>query len=382
MNSRDRVIASLEHREPDNIPFDMGATPMTGIHIAAYQKLCQHLGLSEVPVKIEDTIQQLAHVDEDVHQILNTDARSVLPNPSDLYQMVIRDEGDYTAYSDEFGVGWRKPKDGGFYYDMAGHPFENAQSVADMQNHAWPDPQDKSRFVGLREKAQAIHDAGRAVVLWGFCAGVSEVHSWMRGYVNYFSDFLLNPTLAEYIMDKVVEMKMIYWERMLAEVGDLADVVVEADDLAGQERMLISPSAYRKYIKPRHTKLFSFIKSRAQVKVFYHGCGAVRPIIGDLIESGVDILNPVQKSAANMNLVELKRDFGKDVVFWGGGVDTQRIFGNGTPQEVRDDVKRSIDALAPGGGFVFATVHNTQPNVPPENIMAMWETLQEYGIYK
>lgn len=382
MNSRDRVMAALEHREPDKIPLDIGGTPMTGIHIAAYQKLRRHLSLPEVPVQIEDTIQQLANIDEDVHNILETDVRSVLPHSSKLFQMTMRDEGEYTTYTDELGVDWRKPKVGGFYYDMSGHPFENAQSIEDMKNHTWPDPIEESRFIGVREKAMALHNEGRAVVLGGFCAGVSEVHSWMRGYVNYFSDFLLNPTLAEYIMDKVVEMKMSYWERILTEVGDLVDVVVEADDLAGQERMLISPSAYRKYIKPRHTRLFSFIKSRSPVKVFYHGCGAVRPIIGDLIESGVDILNPVQKSAANMNLLELKRDFGKDVVFWGGGVDTQRIFGTGTPQEVRDDVKRSIDALAPGGGFVFATVHNTQPNVPPENIMAMWETLQEYGIYK
>jgi uroporphyrinogen decarboxylase len=382
MNSRDRVIASLEHKEPDRLPFDLGATPMTGIHIQAYQKLRSYLNLPDESVKIEDTIQQLASVSEDVHQILQTDVHSVLPHGSDLYQMVVRDEGDYTAYNDEMGVGWRKPKVGGFYYDMAGHPFEKAQTIEDMVNHTWPDPIEKSRFIGVREKAQAVRDEGKAVVLGGLCAGVSEMHSWMRGYINYFSDFLLNPEIAEYIMDTVVEMKMRYWERMLAEVGDLADVVVEADDLAGQDRMLISPSAYRKYIKPRHTKLFSFIKSKAPVKIFFHSCGAVRPVIGDLIESGVDILNPVQKSAANMNLVELKRDFGKDVVFWGGGVDTQRIFGSGTPQEVEDDVKRSMDALAPGGGFIFATVHNTQANVPPENIMAMWNTLHAYGIYK
>ena len=268
MNAHDRVITSLEHKEPDRLPFDLGGSPMTGIHIRAYQKLRQYLGLLEVPEQIEDTIQQLAFVDDDVHQRLKTDVRMVLPRSSNRYQMVMRDEGEYTAYTDELGVDWRKPKVGGFYYDMAGHPFENAQKVEDMQNHIWPDPLDKSRFIGVREKAQAVHDAGQAVVLGGFCAGVSEVHSWMRGYVNYFSDFLLNPDLAEYIMDKVVEMKMNYWERMLAEVGDLADVVVEADDLAGQERMLISPAAYRKYIKPRHTRLFSFIKSKAPVKVF------------------------------------------------------------------------------------------------------------------
>jgi len=381
MNSHERVTASVDHREPDRVPFDLGATPMTGMHTNAYRNLRKHLGFPELSDQIEDRIQQLAHVDEDVHQCLKTDVRCILPGGSDKYQAMMRDEGDYTCYTDEFGVGWRKPKSGGFYFDMYQHPFENAQSAADLENYRWPDPLEESRFKGVRERAQAARDAGRAVVLGGLCAGVSELHSWMRGYVNYFSDFVLNPDIAEFIMDKVVEMKMAYWERMLAEAGDLADVVVEADDLAGQDRMLISPKAYRKYIKPRHTRLFAFIKSKAPVKVFFHSCGSARPVIGDLIESGIDILNPVQKSAANMNLVELKRDFGRDVTFWGGGVDTQRIFGSGTPQEVRDDVKRSIDALAPGGGFVFATVHNTQANVPPENFMAMWETLQEFGIY-
>ena len=151
--------------------------------------------------------------------------------------------------------------------------------------------------------------------------------------------------------------------------------------MAGQDRLLFSPDIYRKYMKPRHTELFSFIKKQAPVKLFFHTCGAIQPLIGDLIESGIDILNPVQKSAAGMDLVDLKREFGKDVVFWGGGVDTQRVFSTGTPDEVRDDVKHSIDALAPGGGFVFCTVHNTMANVPPENFMAMWETLQEYGVY-
>jgi uroporphyrinogen decarboxylase len=381
MNSRERMLATLAHHEPDRIPFDLGSTPMTGIHISAYQALRTGLRLPPVPENISDTIQQLANVDEDIHQALKTDIRFVTPLPSGTYNLAFREEGDYTVYSDEFGVGWRKPRTGGFYYDMYRHPFEKAAQVADVRDHPWPDPLDDNRFKGLREGALAAHDAGFAVVLGGLCAGVSELHSWMRGYVNYFSDFILNPGMAEYIMDQVVEMKIAYWEKALALVGDLVDVVVEADDLAGQERLLISPSSYRQYIKPRHRRLFSFIKSRAPVKVFFHSCGAVRPLIGDILESGVDILNPVQKSAKGMDLVELKKEFGRDVVFWGGGVDTQKVFGTGTPQEVRDDVKRSIDALAPGGGFVFATVHNTQANVPPENFLAMWETLQECGAY-
>jgi uroporphyrinogen decarboxylase len=156
---------------------------------------------------------------------------------------------------------------------------------------------------------------------------------------------------------------------------------MEADDVAGQDRMLISPHTFRTVLKPRYARLFSAIKKQTPAKLFLHSCGAVREVLGDFIECGVDILNPVQKSATGMDLFELKREFGKDLVFWGGGVDTQRVFSTGTPDQVRDDVERSIEALAPGGGLVFATVHNTQANVPPANFVAMWETLDEIGVY-
>jgi uroporphyrinogen decarboxylase len=157
--------------------------------------------------------------------------------------------------------------------------------------------------------------------------------------------------------------------------------VIEADDLGGQNAPLMSPRTYRSLIQPRHKRLFSFIKEQSPVKVFYHTCGAVKPLIPDLIEAGIDILNPVQISAAGMDLAELKREFGPDLVFWGGGVDTQHLLGTGTPEEIRAHVRQNIELLAPGGGFVFAAVHDIQANVPPENIMAMWETWQENAAY-
>ena len=176
---------------------------------------------------------------------------------------------------------------------------------------------------------------------------------------------------------------MRYWERALALVGPNVMMVSEADDLASQDRCLVSRELYLKLIKPRHTRLFSFIKKEAQVpvRIFYHSCGAVAPLIPDLIESGIDILNPVQVSAAGMDTARLKKEFGKDLTFYGGGVDTQQVLPRGTPQQVRDEVKRRIDDLAPGGGFIFNTVHNIQADVPPQNIVAMWETLQEHGVY-
>jgi len=184
-------------------------------------------------------------------------------------------------------------------------------------------------------------------------------------------------------LDFVCEIKMEYWARALELVGENVTMVHEGDDLAGQDRLLIAPELYRDFLKPRHTRLFEFIRKHAatDVKIFYHSCGAVAALIPDLIESGIDILNPVQVNAADMDTRRLKRLYGKEITFYGGGVDTQRVLPRGTPAEVRAEVRRRIDDLAPGGGFIFATVHNIQADVPPENIEAMWETLQEFGVY-
>jgi uroporphyrinogen decarboxylase len=238
------------------------------------------------------------------------------------------------------------------------------------------------RFDGLKERVQyAAEEEGQAVVLGGLCAGIMEIAAWTLGFERYFSDFALNPALLGCLLDKILELKIAYWEKALQEAGEYVDVVQEADDFAGQYRMLISPEMYREIIKPRHKELFDFIHSRSDVKIFFHSCGAIRPVIPDLIEAGVDILNPVQVSAAGMDSAELKREYGKDLTFWGGGVDTQNILGNGTPEEVCEEVKKRIEDLAPGGGFVFSAVHNIQPNVPPQNIMAMWKTFQENCSY-
>jgi uroporphyrinogen decarboxylase len=377
MNSSERVSRALNHQEPDRIPFDLGGTGLTTLHVDAYRNLRRYLAMPRVETRIMAMAEQLAHVDEDVGVRLQTDCRLVSPNlPSD-FEYVFRDEGAYEAYTDEWGIGWRKPKDGGFYYDMYYHPLADASSLDEFKAHPFPNPVDKRRLAGLRQQAEVAASRGKAVVLSGPCAGIAEVYSWMRGYEAYYTDLALNQETVAYMLDRLVEFKCAYWEQALQIVGDLVDVVIEADDMAGQRSLLLSPRTYRSLIKPRHQRLFSFIKDQAPVKVFFHSCGAIRPLLGDLIDTGIDILNPVQISAAGMELPELKAEFGRDLVFWGGGVDTQGVLGSGTPEQVREDVRRNIEALAPGGGFVFAAVHDIQANVPPENIMAMWETLQE-----
>lgn len=381
MNSYERVLACLNHSEPDQIPFDLGGTPMTGIHITAYHNLRRHAGITGGDEKIEDIMQQLAYVDENFHQYFRTDVRKALARASDRSDVRFASDGHYSSFHDVWGIGWRMPEEGGFYYDMYSHPLQEAESIADIKKYQWPDPLEGVSFAGVREKVMAVIQEGYMPVIGGFCPGVTTMHAWLRGFENFYMDFILNPAIAEFIMDKVNEIKMTYWASLLSEVKDLTCIAVESDDLGSQKRTLYSPETYRKFVKPRHTQLMSFIKSSSSAKVFLHSCGAIRSVLGDLIEAGVDIINPVQKSAAGMDPIELKRDFGNDVVFWGGGVDTQNVLSSGSPGDVKDDVKRSIDALAPGGGFIFAAVHNIQANVPPENIIAMWQTLKKYEKY-
>jgi uroporphyrinogen decarboxylase len=383
MNSRQRVQLALNHTEPDRVPFDLGGTVLTSIHHKSYRALRKHLDMPAVEPRMMDIFQQIVVVDDDLRQRLKVDVNNVAPRSSAAFRIETKEAPGYTYFYDEWGIGWRMPADGGWYYDMFDHPLKDAQTIAEIEDYPWPNPVDPARFIGLRDRAQhAAQVEQRAVVLGGLCSGIMEMAAWTRGFANYFSDFANNEKLLVALMRKVMELKMAYWEIALREAGDDVDVVCEADDFAGQFRMLISPAMYRRIVKPLHKELFDFIHTRTKARLFFHSCGAIRPVIGDLIEIGVDILNPVQVSAAGMDSAELKREFGRDITFWGGGVDTQGVLGSGTPGEVRADTRKRIEHLAPGGGFVFAAVHNIQGNVPPENIKAMWETLQEYGVYR
>lgn len=381
MNSRERVKLALNHQEADHVPFDLGGTGLTTMHLTAYRNLRRYLGL---PPREPDTLymaEQLARIDAGLADKFNADVALVTPQPPLGFEFVFRDEGAYQAYTDEWGIGWRKPKQGGLYYDMYRHPLATAQTLADFKAYKFPDPLDDHRYKNLRAEAEAAVERGKAVVLAGPCSGILEITAWTRGFEQFYVDLALNPEFVACMLDRMVEFKSAYWERALAEVGDLVDVALEADDLGGQHTLLFSPETYRKLVKPRHKKLYTFIKAQAPVKLFFHSCGAIRPVIGDLIDAGIDILNPVQFTATGMALPELKQEFGRDLVFWGGGVDTQGVLGTGTPEQVKADVKRNIQTLAPGGGFIFAAVHDIQANVPPENIVAMWEAWKTCGVY-
>jgi len=382
VQSRERVCAALDHREPDRIPFDLGGSRMTGIHVRAYAALRTALGLPPTDVRVEDLTQQLAVVDTDVVDLLGCDVRLINPRPAAGYRREIVDDGGYLSFRDEWGAGRRMPRDGGLYFDTHGAPLAGEVDAATIGAYPWPDPLDPGRFEGLAEAAGRIaDDEGRAILVGSICGGLTEGLFKMRGFEDGYVDLAADPDRARQVMERILEIKLAYWDRVLSELGGLVDIVGEADDLGGQDRPLFSPATYRALVKPLQRELFSFIRARTSARVFFHSCGAIRELIPDLIEIGVDILNPVQVSAAGMDGADLKREFGRDLVFWGGGVDTQRVLGGGTTEEVRADVRRRIADLREGGGFVFAAVHNVQPNVPPENLVAMWETWREEAAY-
>jgi uroporphyrinogen decarboxylase len=297
---------------------------------------------------------------------------------------VLDSDGRYYKLVDEWGIEWKMPVNNGHYFDMVKHPLENAETPEDVANYPWLDPVDPARFATMKQRAaKFVNEEKKGYVLGYPFAGTLEIALWTCGFEKFYCDMIANEEFAHALMDKITDIKMQYWEKALETVGENVLVVYEADDVASQNSLLCSVDLYKKVVHPYHKKLYSFIKQTAKNKVyiFYHTCGACIPFIPYLIEEGVDILNPVQVNAKDMDTKILKRDFGKDMTFWGGGVDTQRILPHGTPQEVRDEVKRRIEDLAPGGGLIFAAIHNVQSDVSPENFMAMWETMRQYGGY-
>ena len=391
MTSFERIQAAINHKESDHVPFDLGGTTLTGINKYAYFKLRKYLNLDTPKtieeIVIDDKMQQLAYVEDDLRKMLRCDVRSVMPDISNKSPHLIDDHIDNNniKFTDEWGIGWRMPLEGGHYFDMYKAPMEHIDSIDELKKWKWNDPEDPTRFNEMANKANYIVNSEKCAYLLGRqFAGIFETALWLRGIDNFLCDLYQNPEMAEYLLDVLVEMKIKYWNKALEAVGENVMLITEADDLGTQDSMMISPEMYRKFLKPRHQKIHAFIKNKAKrpVKIFFHCCGSIYNIIPDLIESHIDILNPYQVNAKNMDDTKMfKKEFGKEMTIWGGGCDTQRILNLGSRQQVIDETKKRIDDLAPGGGFVFTPVHNIQGEVPPENIMAMWETWDIYGKY-
>ena len=383
MLARERVLMALNHEEPDRVPVDLGSTPVSGICRNSYADLLAKVGLAGREIQIVDVLQQLAGVDEDVLQALEVDFRGLGCHPPASYRLEIVDEGDYEAMYDEWGAKQRRPKLAGHYFDRVEYPIRESTLDA-LERYPWPDPDDPSRYAGLREEAKALRSQTPYALVGRCDLGVDILArpQWIRGYAESMLDLAANPDFAEAFLDRLTDIAVRAWDHFLREVGEHLDVVAFFDDIGMQDRPLISPAMYRRLVKPRHARIIAAIKTRTKAKVFFHTDGAVLDLIPDLIEIGVDILNPVQVSAKGMeDTAALKRRFGRELTFWGGACDSQHILPFGTLEEIRAETRRRIADLAPGGGYVFAPIHNLQDDVSGEKALMLYHTALQCGRY-
>ncbi len=382
MNARERVILALDHKEPDRVPIDLGATIVSSIHKQAYVELMQYLGMEVEDLQMADYVQQLPYLDEALLERFDVDFRMVQLPAATAPDVEIYTEGEYYAFKDRWGSTLHMPKQDGLYYDWVDFPIEEPTMEA-LDNYDWPEPDPPEVNAQLRQRAKHLYEntdyalVGSAVI----GGGIFEQPARTMGLEDFFKALIKAPKFADRMMGKITDIYIESCVNYLEQVGEYLQVFTFWDDVNGQDGWLISPDMYRKLIKPKQRRLLEAIKANTDAKVFYHGCGAVSELIPDLIDLGFDIINPVQVSAAGMNTKKLKQEYGQDITFWGGGVDTQRVLPFGSPEDVSAEVKRRIDDLAPGGGFVFAAVHNIQAFVPPENIVAAFDTALEYGNY-
>jgi uroporphyrinogen decarboxylase len=377
MTSRERVVAALNHREPDRVPVDIGGGGSTSISVEANERLMRHLGVEGRCAELSKLFR-VAALDEIVMQRLGSDCRPLRsksprhwsPPPSEPGTMV-----------DIWGVAWKQQSFGesGYYWEIARSPLADA-TATDLDHYPWPDPLDPGFTCGLRAEAESLftHTEYAIEASSGF-SSFWELACNLRGLEQMLTDLVLNPRFVEALMEKLLEINLAGTERFLAEAGAYIQAYRTADDLATQDGLLMSLEMYRSRLKPYHRKYSEFVKSHTSAAILYHSCGNMTNLIDDLDEIGVDAVNPVQVSAMP-ETTQLKSQFGDKITFW-GGIDTQHVLPHGSVEEVSAEVRRRIRDLAPGGGFVLSAVHSIQADVPPENIVAMADAAKRFGSY-
>ena len=406
MNSRERVLTSLNHQKPDRVPIDFGGHRSSGIAAVTYANLRNHLGLTEKPVRVYDMVQQLSIIDEDILDLIGVDTiemgRGFLLDDDDWKPWVLPDEteceiptylnvekkGDDWFLYDDDGYELGVQKKGCLYFEQIQFPLlekgiEN-DDFAELEyllgKTIWsgvPHPgahldMDEPGLLELADKAKKLRESTDRAIIGLFGGNMFELPQWLYRMDNYLLSIALFPDKVLELSENLFKIHMDTLEKWLMAVGPYIDIILFGDDLGGQQGPLMSPDDYRTMYKPFHKKLWNRAKELANVKVQLHCCGGIYELLPDLIEAGLDAINPVQISCAGMDPARLKKDFGDQITFWGGGCDTQRILPTGTPQQVKEHVREKVGVLQPGGGFVFQQVHNILNNVPPENIMAMF----------
>ncbi len=402
MKSRECVLTALRHQEADRIPIDLNGMASTGIMAVAYNCLKAHLGMTDGETQVYDIGQQLAHPEPAVLERFGVDVLPLTHVPYGLdpvrpewkpwtlpdgspamvpsgFNPVRSERGDWLILDDEGRVLSRMPA-GGLYFDGVYRPLAEATTVAEIEAYELS-PISDAELAWLRNEACRLYETTDKAIMGHFGGNILEGAQGLRGWDRFMMDMALEPKLAHALTQKLADHYVANLPRYLDAVGDYIQIIQMGDDLGTQRGPQLSPDMYREFIKPRHRQVYQYVKAHSNLYVFLHSCGSVYALIPDLIEESVDILNPVQISAADMDPARLKREFGRDIVFWGGGADTQRVLPCAKPEEVRQHVRELIEIFAPGGGYVFCQVHNIQANVPPENVVAMFEAAQEFGRY-
>lgn len=372
MTSRERVLCALNHSEPDRVPLDLGGTHDSSIVVEGYDRLKAHFGVT-TPTRILQRMTRAAEVDEAVLRALAIDTRAVVlgsPHGSVAAELGPRE------YRDLWGVERVHPE-GGYYYDQRRAPLEGPITVSDVKRHSWPDPEDPGFMDGIAERIAWIRAHTDAAAILTLPAPFVHLSQFIRGFQGWYTDFILGADVLEALFDTILDITLRIAERELKAFGRKVEVVRCGDDLGGQNGLQVSREHYRRYIRPRHARFFRRVRELTPAKLMFHSCGSIVDILPDLVDMGVQIINPVQVSARGMDPMRLKKEFGRELVFW-GGTDSQKIVPFGTVAEIKGMVENLIDTLGAGGGFVFSNCHNIQPDVPIENVVAMFSHAREY----
>ncbi len=404
MTSRERVIIAAGHEEPDRVPVDFGSMGSTGITALAYTQLKRYLGMEKGTIRVYDTGQQLAEPEQAILDLLGVDVLDLKrslppagPNGGKWKRWKLRDEtrvevpanfnpepapgGGYVKRNKEGRIVARMPEDG-FYFDGVYHPLEDMKNTSEIKDIDWEGMKISDDAVQhLKRKAKYLHrETDYALHLMGL-GGVHEWGQGLRGWKNWLFDVTKRRNITEALLDRMMEVNMDKVKKLVKAVGNHVQILGFGDDLGMQMGPQISPETYREVLKPCHEEMFTYVKKHTDCFTFLHSCGSIYDLLPDIVDAGLDIINPVQISAARMDPDNLKKEFGEQLTFWGGGADTQNVLGYEPVDVVRRHVKDNISVFAEGGGFVFNQVHNVQPNVSPESLIAAYSTAREYGEY-
>jgi uroporphyrinogen decarboxylase len=398
-------MAALNHKETDRVAIDLSGHRSSGISAIVYPRLRAYLGLEPKPVRVYDIQQQLAIVDSDVLDRCGVDTIElgrafalsdddwtdwVLPDGTPcqvpIWTLPERAENRWVIRSHTGRVIGQMP-DGALYFEAAYYPFAEDERNYEMLEQAmlecmWNIPAPPGPLVEgpdgdrvMVEGARRLRESTDRAIIGLFGGNLMESGQFLYRNDNFLALLAAEPGLAHDLLERLTELHLTRLEKYLKLVGPYIDVVLFGDDLGMQNGPQISPRMYREFFKPRHGCMWQRAKELANVKVMLHCCGSVRLLLADLIDAGLDAINPVQISCRGMDAAELKREFGKDITFWGGGCDTRWLLAHGTPDAIREHVRQQVEILRPGGGFVFQQVHNILADVPPRNIVTMLDTV-------